>query len=249
MRTRLIFTCVLLAFSSCLARPALAWTHADNVAYVTALYTDLAHRNATSQEIGAFATALDSGVPRSYIARKFMTSSQVWHSEINSIYVRYVSRSATPLEWGGSTALQQTSSLVLSSPEYYKLKGGTSASFVKGLYLDVLGRLPQPGDEVLIQFEHGDVQRPYVVGAVFNSQEARRRLDDGYCRLYLLAPCGSSVPGLSGLSLDDAIVAILSSGAYGMLHRGSNLQIPIQTRIRVPTPSPSPVPVPRRGLR
>jgi uncharacterized protein involved in type VI secretion and phage assembly len=32
--------------------------------------------------------------------------------------------------------------------------------------------MPQPGDEVLIGFEHGDPRKPYVLGSVWNAKDA-----------------------------------------------------------------------------
>ena len=40
---------------------------------------------------------------------------------------------------------------------------GLGASLNRGFYC-----LPEPGDEVLIGFEHGDIHRPYVIGGVWN---------------------------------------------------------------------------------
>ena len=244
MRTMLFFTVALLAVSPTLARPALGWTHTDNVAYVAALYADLTHRNATNQEIGVFVNSLESGTSRADIVRKMMMSSEARRYEVSALYERYLRRPTTALESGGSATLQQTAESILSSPEYFKLKGGTSALFIKGLYLDVLGRLPLPSDEVLIQFEHGDTRRPYVVGAVFNGVDSKRRLTDSYCQLYLRHPCGTAATGTGG-TLDDIIVAILSSDAYGSLHRGLTLRSRAIERIPLVSPSPSAIPPPR----
>ena len=237
MQTKSIFAIVVLAFSLCLAQPALAWTHADNVAYVSALYNDLARRNATNEEVAVFVTALDDGTPRSNVVRKMLVSSAARRIEINILYERYLTRTATPLESGGSATLQETALSILASPEYYKLKGGTRASFIKGLYVDLLGRLPTSNDTLLIAFEHGDMQRPYVVGAVFNGVEAKRRLADSYCQLYLHTPCGTAVAGIAE-SLDDILVAILSSNQYAALHRGANLEIRKAPSVHMVTPSP-----------
>ena len=35
--------------------------------------------------------------------------------------------------------------------------------------------MPQPGDEVLVGFEHGDPRRPYVLGVVWNAKDAAGR--------------------------------------------------------------------------
>jgi hypothetical protein len=71
-------------------------------------------------------------------------------------YQHYLRRSPTPLEVGAhlnamrnGASLQDVEAVFLASPEYFRLQGSRPASWIQGMYMDVLGR---PGNNTEIGF-------------------------------------------------------------------------------------------------
>lgn len=120
-----------------------------------------------------------------------------------------------------------------------------------------LQMLPEPGSQVVVGFEAGDLQRPYVVGAAWNGREAlpvdpsednnlrliqtrsgsRLEFDDteGAVKVRLSA-AGDADGSVHKIVMDDAsgeIAITASSGAYIKITPGGGIEIQANTTIDV----------------
>ena len=135
------------------AAPPSCTTSSGTAAFVCQVYVDLLGRTPEPAGLTMWTTALESRqLDRQQFAVMALTGVEYRRRAVDALYRVYLGRPAdepgregfvamlgqgTPIEW--------VRALVLGSAEYYARRGGTVASWVDGLYTDVLGRAPDAG--------------------------------------------------------------------------------------------------------
>ena len=94
----------------------------------------------------------------------------------------------------------------------------------RGIYF-----LPEVNDEVLVAFEHGDVRSPYVVGALWNGQDASPESnDDGKNNIRLVHSRSGHLVRLDDTSGDEKIEIIDQSGNNKVTIKSSDNSIRLE---------------------
>jgi uncharacterized protein GlcG (DUF336 family) len=111
------------------------------------------HRSASTAEVNYFLDQVDAGVPFPAIVNGFLNSPERHADEVASDFATYLGRSPDPAGaayWQGQLNAGVPEDrfviILIASPEYYANHGGTNSGFVNGLYQDILGRSPSPGE-------------------------------------------------------------------------------------------------------
>jgi uncharacterized protein YkwD len=170
--------------------------------WVGLLYQDLLHRAAASGEISAWIGALEQGVTKSAVVSAILGSGEYNAQVVTQMYQTYLHRIPDAAELTGyTTALEQGLSdtaarrLILGSDEYWNEHGANAASFVQGLYGDLLGRpyAPQEADGWIALVQGGN--RAAVVNGLTGSPEYDANLVRNWYQSYLRRP--ASAPELT----------------------------------------------------
>jgi hypothetical protein len=150
-----------------------------NQQYVAAVYQLLLHR-APDPGAAAWVNALNQGISRASVVLAIESSTEYRGLVVQSLFQRFLHRAADPaglqafvnfLGTGGT--VEQVEVILLSSPEYFQLHGGTNNGFVTGLYQDVLGRSPDAaGLAAYTQALNGGLARSSVANLLVTSREA-----------------------------------------------------------------------------
>lgn len=87
--------------------------------------------------------------------------------------------------------------------------------------------LPELNDEVLVLFEHGDIQRPLVIGAIWNGKDKPSEKNDGSNeRMALVSRGGSKI------TFDDqkGTVCLEDGGGHGVITISKDNKITIESK-------------------
>jgi subtilisin family serine protease len=180
--------------------------------FVQHLYADVLHRAAGAGEIAPWVAVLNAGASRAQVARSFWESTEHRFLEVDSYYRQYLHRVSSPTEeWGWVRAFQQGASELevihafLVSAEYTNAHPD-SASFVDGLYRDLLGR---PVDPAGLAGWMGVLEmtgsRDLVAQAIAQSAESFGRYAASFYSQYLHRLAGPS---------EEQVVAVLMTQGY-----------------------------------
>ena len=225
---------VAVCLSLVLPTAAVAASDAVNRAWTENLFRTLLQRSGSPTDINSYAESLDSGTPPASIARTFVQSAEFRTIVLRQYSMRFLHRApdATALALVHSgIPISQIAQALLASNEYFALKGGGKTAFLKGLYPDILGRTMQNRElGVFVDFLQGDVNRPIVIGRIWNSSEGARVRVNGWYQMCLGSGPDSRANHFaamlqSGRTDEDVIVALVSAP---------------QTFTVLPTPTPSP---------
>ena len=139
----------------------------------------------TDSGSAGFVNELNNGVSAGTVVLQIEGSSEYLGNQVQALFQRYLHRQADAtglpsfinlLSHGGT--LEQAAAIIAGSPEYFQLHGGNNVSFLKALYLDALGRLPDAfGQDSFSQMLAGGASRTTVALAVFTSPEDRAEPD------------------------------------------------------------------------
>lgn len=151
-----------------------------NTRWVNEIYGDLLHRSAEPAALTYWGGRLAAGEGRAFVVFSIESTAEYRGDEVNQIYEHYLHRAADPgaISFGTSylatgNTVEQLTSLVVGSHEYYTNRGGgTNDGFLTVLYQDALGRPVDSGarhyfDSLLA----GGAARSQVAAAVFASDE------------------------------------------------------------------------------
>src|SRR5262249_23639952 len=149
-----------------------------NQVLVESIYETVLGRTADPGAAG-WVGLLDQGVAPSTVIQAIENSGEYRTNQVQGLYQRYLHRQADPgglqifvsfLTTGGT--LEQAAAIMAGSPEYFQLHGGNNTSFLDALYLDALGRTPDPfGQDAFSQALAGGMSRQAVASLVFGSGE------------------------------------------------------------------------------
>jgi hypothetical protein len=164
-------------------------------AYVAELYGTILDRAPDAAGLSGWIKILQSGTPRPQITQAFWESPEHRGQQVDALYQQILGRTpdaAGRAFWiktllaGATTANVERA--LLASPEY-QASHPDAASFLKGLYNQVLGRDPDPASEsILLNAMQNGLSRAEVAGALLASDESIRRLVDGYYLAFLHRP-------------------------------------------------------------
>jgi hypothetical protein len=148
-------------------------------AVVASLYQDILGRNADPSGLAGWSGQLTAGVPVAQVVSGIVASPEYQTKVLNDLYLKYLGRPVDAVGIAAWLPVLQTSGPtavaagLISSPEFYANAGGTPQGFVQALYLDVLGRFPDPtsaaNDVMAIQLGASLQQ---IALSVLNSTEA-----------------------------------------------------------------------------
>jgi hypothetical protein len=157
-----------------------------NQRYVNALYQLLLHRAA---DAGAafWVNALNQGASPASVVFGIENSAEYRGILVQSLYQRFLHRAA---DAGGLQAfvnllglgftVEQVEVILVSSPEYFQLHGGTNSGFVTALYQDIFGRTPDAGGlATFTGLLNRGFPRSTVATILFNSPEGFANLVQG----------------------------------------------------------------------
>ncbi len=207
-------------------RPQVSATAAAE-AYVRAVYSDLFGRSPDPTGLTTWTQNLLAGTPRVAVANAITGSTEYRSGLIRGSYLRYLGRSAESAglaSWlaamGRGTTISDMETGFVASDEYYRKAGGDDASWVRRLYLDVLGRSAS-GSEVASWVAQVGVRGRFAVARGFLiSSEHLTTVVDGYYHELLgrgLDPTGraSWVSAIQrGTRLEAIIGSIIASEEY-----------------------------------
>ncbi|HLN29373.1 MAG TPA: DUF4214 domain-containing protein [Gemmataceae bacterium] len=195
--------------------------------YVSTLYQTLLDRAPDPAGYADFVTLLLAGASRQQVATMIWDSPEHRGIEVDQFYMTFLGRAADPAGrafWvsaflNGATELDVERAF-LDSPEY-NADHPTDASFLTGLYAQVLGRQPDADGEAYWLEQLQTVDRDVVVNAFLTSAEADERLVEAFYTQYLGRQPDSAGEAqwvqllLSGqASLESVAVSFLASDEF-----------------------------------
>jgi uncharacterized delta-60 repeat protein len=195
-----------------------------NQQFVSQVYLDLLQRPADTAGLAHWSGLLDSGqATNTQVVRMIEGSTEYQQLAIEQVYGQYLHR---PADSGGLTgweaflsgggSIDQMRALVMGSPEYYQLAGGTNDAFVARVYGDVLGRpVDSGGQQFWDQALSAGADRGAVAGAIMRSTEGNG--DEVQYLYHWLLHRPADAAGLQGFSTElaqgtpvEQLIAILA---------------------------------------
>lgn len=181
--------------------PHVVANNIGQVGFVGALYRDVLNRTGSIGEVTFWTNEIARGVQsRAGIANFFLNSTEKRAMVVDDYYRTFLGRPADPgglSFWLGALASgarrENVVAGILSSPEYFLRQGGTSDTFVRALYRDLLRRPTSPGQlevdfwiaQLAISTRGAIPARADVVLAFQASDEFRGLLIDDYFQIFL----------------------------------------------------------------
>ncbi|HET6880016.1 MAG TPA: DUF4214 domain-containing protein, partial [Pirellulales bacterium] len=200
--------------------------------FVSELYRDVLGRAVDATSLAFWSAELTAGTSRTAVAAQLIAAADAGELRdqiIQNAFQTYLHRSADPgaLAYFGQllangTTVQQLNVDVLTSDEYFNVRGGdTDAGFLNALYEDLLGRPIDSGSQtVLVQFMNLGGSREQVADLLMSSAEYERVFVGQTFTTYLHRPADSgaisafSVQLSAGASQDQVLSEILGSSEY-----------------------------------
>ena len=165
-----------------------------NVIYVTQLYHDLLQREPEQQGLDSWVQLIVTGTSRGVVAYDIEQSNEYLTRIINSVYAATLLRAPDPIGFANSVhflragdSSRQLQALLQASNEYFVVRGGnTEAGFLNSIYLDSLGRLPEPAIQAsVLPALNAGFSRLTLATAVATSPEANARFVSTVYTLFL----------------------------------------------------------------
>jgi len=207
------------------AKPAPASPQAT---FIEHLYEDVLQRTGSASEINGWVAVLNAGVSRARVAQYFWESAVHRFREVDFYFQHYLHRTLNRTEeWGWVQAFLHGASEadvireMLVSDEYTVFHP-TTASFVDGLYRDLLGRAGEPaGLAYWAGILAATGKRSAVVDGFLHSPELAWRTVDADYRRYLHRSGGTgeeqravALMTQERLSFETEAIALLASDEY-----------------------------------
>jgi len=195
--------------------------------FLTQAYSDLLHRAIDPTGLATWSAYLATHDRVSAVTQ--IENSQEFRSlEVAQLYSSLLQRAPEPhgLQYwidllAQGRPLTQVAAGIAGSAEFFARAGSTNNGFIKALYQDALGRLPDPVGTALIQKEFAaGADRTTIADGVYTSPEYLKRLVASYYQEYLhrsADPAGQSVwVGLleHGTSPEQVIAGFVGSVEY-----------------------------------
>jgi predicted outer membrane repeat protein len=201
--------------------PQYAGNASANQVLVESFFEVLLNRLADPGAAG-FVNELNNGTTASTVALQIEGSGEYLENQVQALFQRYLHRRADAgslpsfiSQLGQGASFEQVAAIIVGSPEYFELHGGNNLSFLNALYVDALGRTPDPfGQDSFMQMLAGGASRQNVALAVFTSAEFRsNQIARGFATLLGRQAFSEDLTNFSnafqnGLT-DQAFVAIL----------------------------------------
>lgn len=183
------------------------WTD-KNKGYVHRATRDLMFRFATDQDINATAAALaNATTTRKAVAEGLMDTDEYRGLDVDRIFTRYLARQADPAGreyWinslAGGKPMWKFRAQLFGSNEYFNKAGANNAAYLDRVYLDVLGRLPDPsGRQYWTNKLDAGADRGAVALQFINSSEFRRFIvEDQFLRFLDRKPTSGEISTWAG---------------------------------------------------
>lgn len=208
--------------------------HEANMKFVAAVYQDVLGRAVDPASQLSFALQLDRGTPRSVVVNAVDHSAEYYANVIIApAYQDYLGRSpdaaglafwVSQMQYHGLTDEQLEAGFIASN-EFYARAGGTDSLWADAMYLDLLGRQPDPLGEAywVQQLSAGASRTSIAYGFAASLERERRRITDDYLHYLGRQP---EAQGLdywlsqfaSGATNEDLITGIVSSDEFYYKH-------------------------------
>jgi uncharacterized delta-60 repeat protein len=157
----------------------------DDGQFVSGLYQDLLKRSADFAGAAGFQQAVDSARDQALtpVAASLVTSAEGRSDLISRFYSQYLGRTPSAaeispfvaaLQQGVTPELVQAS--IAGSPEYFQHQGSTNEAWLRGVYLNVLGRPPDAASQGLLNLVNQGLPRDQAAAFLLSTTEYRSRL-------------------------------------------------------------------------
>jgi hypothetical protein len=201
-----------------------------DIAFVQSLYKAVLGRTGAANEVAGWVTLMNAGLGRQQVAQAFINSPEHAVNEVVVYYQEFLHRAPDPnaAYWVeqlvAGVSQERVVEGILDSPEY-QAAHPDSTTFVRDLYLDVLGRQGAPTEvaswETLLS---SGVGRDEVIAAFVNSPEAIDQIVDSFYTAFLHRqpekPSGSLIWGIQlqqpNASAGEVASEILASPEFGV---------------------------------
>ncbi|WP_435018239.1 Ig-like domain repeat protein [Tundrisphaera sp. TA3] len=162
-----------------------------DAAYVRSLYRAVLGREGADAEVAGWLSFMASGMTRDRVAEGFWNSPEHRQSQVDAYYRAFLDRGADPSSQFWVDALLTGASEesvvagIIASPEYQQARQD-NLSYVRDLYLDVLGRRAEESGLAAwtAKLESG-MSRREVESSFINSPEAIDQIVDSYYTAFL----------------------------------------------------------------
>jgi hypothetical protein len=194
--------------------------------FVNEVYRDLLGRKADPQGLAFWVGHLQEG--RTNVVQAILATEEYHADLIQAEFERFLHRAAEAkavddfsamLDAGGDTTTLDM--IIVSSPEYFALHGGTNDEFLNGLFASALGRGVDPGSRPFYDgLLANSASRAAIADVVFTSDEYHHDLVERWFERYLDRPADPT--GLAALAAqldagtpnERVIAVILASDEY-----------------------------------
>lgn len=203
----------------------------DATSFVTSLYHNLLNRAPDPGGLAAWVNAINNGATNQQVATAIWRFGEHRTDEVNSYYESFLGRAPDPGEavWinalqNGSLNEQGVETAFLTSSEFVN-NHSTPQSYINGLYQDILGRAPQPAEELVWVNILSQSGKFFVTAAILTSTESYTRILNTDYQNYL-----NRVPDSAGLqawlnslqsgqsTVESVAEGILGSAEYAQKH-------------------------------
>jgi hypothetical protein len=202
----------------------------ENTVFVNSLYHNLLGQPPDQNGFDGAFLILEAGGSRFQLVQNIWRSGEHRDLEVEQLYVSILHRTASPAERAGwvnallaGASETDVATAFLTSPEYLSTHSD-SASFVTGLYHDVLGRTPGASEVAgWQQALSNGLSRSAVVQAFLNSDEYHKRIvDQFYIEFLDRAPDAAGEQGWvtflrTGGTIETTAEMFLASDEYALV--------------------------------